>query len=182
MSKRQFVVLAFRLFALYLAFELLLNLSKIFSTPSTLGPRFFISFLGPSAAATLALGLIFILWRKTAWLKTSGTPVSTSSSGRWLNPFENPYILVVSIIGIWEVFHNLSGVFADVSFIYLPTIARGPFDMLFTGLWISEMVPAAVSVLLGAWIFMLPWHLQKMMEKYELRSHSGNGEVEKLIS
>ncbi len=67
MTKRQFVVLAFRLFALYLVFNLLSGLATIFKIASSPGAGITL-YLVVGFAIFIALALITLLWRKSEWL------------------------------------------------------------------------------------------------------------------
>src|SRR5271169_5650375 len=69
MTKRQFVVLAFRLFALYLVFNLLTSLGYFFGSFRLIGFGGGVSdILAPTFALCIILFLISLLWRKSEWV------------------------------------------------------------------------------------------------------------------
>ncbi|HEX5316057.1 MAG TPA: hypothetical protein VFX22_05345 [Candidatus Kapabacteria bacterium] len=67
MTKRQFVVLAFRLFALYFAFSLITNLGYFFQMLQ-LQSEFVGGALTAAFGVAILLFALSLLWRKSEWL------------------------------------------------------------------------------------------------------------------
>jgi hypothetical protein len=71
MTKRQFVVLAFRLFALYLLFNLISELGYLingFSITLTSGGSLGTMYLATAVSICISLAVISFFWRKSEWL------------------------------------------------------------------------------------------------------------------
>jgi hypothetical protein len=192
MTKRQFVVLAFRLFALYLLFNLLSGLATIFKIASSPGAGVTL-YLVAGFAIFIALAFITLLWRKSEWLMqkvfaipilsdamleggVAGTHVQSQEvtvvqthiqeAPEMMDYYETP----ISMESIQVVAFSVLGLWVAMD--SLPTVVRESYMFLLnpfpTGrdsmMWV---VPYLLQLALGVWLFLRPWQFQGWIEKFK---------------
>jgi hypothetical protein len=192
MTKRQFVVLAFRLFALYLIINLVPHIDTMASGS---GRRVTIT-----EVVTICnyLYFIYLLWMKGEWLmeKVFAIPVLSDVSTEETqeadpmqpqmtaeivprNPddeapeimdyYEAPIsmesieILLLCLVGLWTAFAAIPNVVREIN----DAIENPMFSY---GLWISirwHILPDFIQLALGIWLFLRPWQFQGWIEKFK---------------
>jgi hypothetical protein len=197
MTKRQFVVLVFRLFALYLLFNFITNLGYLIGFVSQSND--FELYLTPAFTIFATLALISFLWRRSEWLmekifaipalsdKTiivEPLPSSTDDvekisedspkSFEIMDYYETPIskesleIIAFSLIGAWAIFNYLPRFLSWVEFII--ELIRG--NPIVTSLFslerlASDLFASVIQFSLGIWLFLRPWQFQEWIEKFK---------------
>jgi hypothetical protein len=194
MTKRQFVILAFRLFALYLVFNLLSNLSSILN-PAFIPRGGITNFLIAGFAIFIALTFISLLWRKSEWLmqKVFAIPVLSDvvpqedhevtqreprevaegfteghieEASGMMDYYETP----ISEEGIQLVAFSVVGLWAI--FNILPSLVR-EIDMVAMDMFRTKeevfkfLLPQLLQFALGVWLFLRPWQFQGWIKKFK---------------
>jgi hypothetical protein len=196
MTKRQFVVLAFRLFALYLLFNLITSIGSFFN--SMTGARSGGSSSGiwvGGFAICIILWLISLLWRKSEWLmqKVFAIPVLSDITPQEVDvvvqkrsdeasmveaqnnsnevPEETDYFEApITMEAIQLVAFSVIGLW--VAFNAFPNLIR-EVTLFFTGssflakLSVEWLIPYLIQIVLGVWLFLRPWQFQGWIEKFK---------------
>lgn len=197
MTKRQFVVLAFRLFAIYLLFNLIANIGYILSwtqTRSLYGANQTLAILSAVITFLIAFTIIYLIWRKSEWIMSRifSTPVLSADAseekiddGRARNDLHsnllsNYYEAPVSIQNITELAFSFIGILEV--FNSLPRLIGGIQDSLFrlpfhdTAFDLHVIVPPTIEVCLGLWLFLRPWQFQEWIERFKPKAAVSNKE------
>lgn len=188
MTKRQFVVLAFRLFALYLVFSLISNVSTFYQI--ILRSQGTIGYLAIAIAICIFLAAISLLWTKSEWLMQKVFAIPSLSDDIKLVPeepfnqdqvegvseklpdvieiqdyYETPLskesleIVVFSAIGLFVSLNTLLGFIREIVFFN---------PLLFSMRWNWEfLIPYSIQLALGIWLFLRPWQFQAWVEKFK---------------
>ena len=202
MTKRQFVVIAFRLFALYLLFNLISNVGYLFNSTLFHESRT-TSIIISSFATCAALFLISLLWRKSDWLmqKVFAIPILSdvtpendiikNEPSQKLNEvainnesdiIEEPIIMdyyetPISIESIELVAFSLLGLWAII--ISIPTLVKevnvsldGPIYYSIGNSIRWAIMPHLIQFGVGIWLFLRPWQFQGWIEKFKQKDES----------
>jgi len=201
MTKRQFVVLAFRLFALYLVFNLITNLGYFLSML-----QFERGFAG--AALTAAFGIAILLfalsflWRKSEWLMqkvfaipalsdeillakdvpypdepkdsaSKSIPEAIEMQDYYETPLskESVELVAFSVLGLWAVFSSLPRLLNEIVRYFDSSLSFSRLSGLYS---ISSILGEAIPVVLGVWLFLRPWQFQGWIEKFKPKTASEN--------
>jgi len=186
MTKRQFVVLVFRLFALYLLSNAIQNLAFVLRTVMTLN--------GGVTGVLLALFSLFVvlfvislIWRKSEWLmekifavpalsdkvmevkvvegdqdELADSPLGIETfevQDYYETPisFESAQILAFSILGLWLAVTELPSFLATLDLRIQVSSLTGNYWSL-----ITHFIPIAI----GIWLFLHPWQIQEWIRKF----------------
>ncbi|HET6400768.1 MAG TPA: hypothetical protein VFH95_05145 [Candidatus Kapabacteria bacterium] len=201
MTKRQFVVLAFRLFALYLVFNVITNLGYFLSML-----QFEHDFAGAALTAAFGIAILLfalsLLWRKSEWLMekvfaipalsndpepesedTGSVHDSTNSGAKSLmdraevDYYETPLsaeslqTVAFSLTGLWAIFNNLPHLVRELDVTFGGAIPPAS-NWYAMSLWL----PDTIVVALGLWLFLRPWQFQGWIEKFKPKAAS-TGEI-----
>ncbi len=187
MTKRQFVVLVFRLFALYLAFNLITSLGTIYQAVSKMPGA--LSFSAGAFTICIMLFAIALLWRKSEWLmfkvfaipslyddvrlvkdepfiegQVEGVSEKLPDVIEIQDYYETPIskesieIVAFSAIGLWMALSSLPWFFRELWLI-------NPFFPVWTN--IGFFVPYTLQFVAGIWLFLRPWQFQGWIEKFK---------------
>jgi hypothetical protein len=207
MTKRQFVVLAFRLFALYLVFNLVSNLGYIFSIKSGLGAGVLNYYLIPGVAIFASLAFISLLWLKSEWLMQKIFAIlvlsddakivddESNSEGQVERASEN----IPEIIGIQDYYETpltkesveivaISVVGLWATFNQLPHLFKvldlviSPISFFLNWFTIRMLLPDLIQVALGIWLFLRPWQFQGWIEKFKPKAVPADDESDPKLS
>ncbi len=197
MTKRQFVVLAFRLFALYLLINFISNFGYLIGFASHSDD--ITPYLTTLFTIFATLTLITFLWRRSEWLMekvfaipalsdktitvellpgstddveniSEDSPMSFEIMDYYETPISKESIesIAFSLIGAWAIFNYLPRFMSWVEFII--QLIRGNPNV--TGLFSVERVSidffsGIIQVGLGIWLFLRPWQFQGWIEKFK---------------
>jgi hypothetical protein len=199
MTKRQFVVIAFRLFALYLGFVLISSIGFLFNSLRFPGFNGGISeILAPSFAICITLFLISLLWRKSEWLmqKVFAIPIlsdqtldadpdvqKTEAHENDRNPDNEAPLMMdyyetpISIESIELVAFSLLGLWAAMSSIpalvkEINSALENPIYQTVGSVVRWSILPHIIELGLGIWLFLRPWQFQGWIEKFKPKDDS----------
>jgi hypothetical protein len=193
MTKRQFVVIAFRLFALYLGFTVVTNLGNILSLylrsiaferiPESL------AYFATGFTILGALAVIALLWRRSEWImekifRTASltdptTDISTEANDRvesaqsTVNFYETQISmngleqLGLCLLGLFEAFNALPSVIRDIVELTFPLLGFGKAGIDFQAFAIRVSPQDIITFILGVWLFLRPWQFQGWIEKFK---------------
>jgi hypothetical protein len=193
MTKRQFVVLVFRLFALYLILNLLTTLPYIFNLPHLPGEGL-AHFLLAGFTIFIAFALISLLWRNSEWLmqKVFAIPALaddiklveeesvTEGQVEGLSErlpdvieiqdyYETPLtkesveVIAFSVVGLWATFTYLPHLLRDIEMSLMTK------SFAIESISINLLLPDLIQLALGIWLFLRPWQFQGWIEKIKAR-------------
>ncbi len=193
MTKRQFVVLVFRLFALYLLFNIITSLGTLFQTASKVP-----GIAGFWVSAFMICVMVFaisLLWRKSEWLmqkvfaipvlsdalRDNGQGVTQTLSSEsaevatqrldeeapeMIDYYETPIsmesiqTLAFSVVGLWAALTALTTLLREINISLTAPIYSSEFSLEF-------ILPSAIQLCLGVWLFLRPWQFQGWIEKFK---------------
>gem|GEM_PF-7089021 len=188
MTKRQFVVLVFRLFALYLVFSLISSVGTFYQI--IVRSQGATGWLATAIGICIFLAAISLLWIKSEWLMQKVFAIPSLSDDIKLVPdepftqgqiegvseklpevieiqdyYEAPLtkesieIVVFSAIGLYISLNALLGFLREIVF-FNPLLfdTRINWEFLF---------PYSVQLVLGVWLFLRPWQFQGWIEKFK---------------
>jgi uncharacterized membrane protein len=199
MTKRQFVVLAFRLFALYLVFNVITNLGYFLSML-----QFEHGFAGAALTAAFGIAILLfalsLLWRKSEWLMQKIFAIPSLSDDVLLvedKPFregqvegvsehipgviemqdyyetpvtkESIELIAFSVVGLWAAFSYLPRLLSVLVGYFDSSSALSRLSGLYS---ISTIFGDAIPVALGLWLFLRPWQFQGWIEKFKPKGNS----------
>lgn len=189
MTKRQFVVLAFRLFALFLAFNVVTNIGYILSMARDPFTSVISRIAAVGFALSVSLLLIWLLWKRSEWLmeKVFAIPALSDSESeaaehdrsdagvgpgqnfegetRERDYYETPLskesieLVAFSVVGLWAVFNRLPYLFRVIGSV----VGSGYFYL--NWITVGALLPDLVQVSLGLWLFLRPWQFQEWIEQ-----------------
>jgi hypothetical protein len=185
MTKRQFVVLVFRLFALFLLFHAITNFANLLRM-TTLPGEETTGWLLAGFALFFWLLVISVLWRKSEWLmekvfaipslsdntllvkpaiedaprSSSETPEVFEVQDYYETPvsLEGIQLIAFSVVGLWAVFDHIPSLLKDLNFLLSPL-----GDSKSALRW---LYPEILVVGLGVWLFLRPWQFQDFIRKF----------------
>jgi hypothetical protein len=195
MTKRQFVVLAFRLFSVYLLFSILSQLGYFINGLTLVilnGGSLGTMYLAAAVSICFSLAVITFLWRKTEWLmerifaipslanlESPKNPDQVEHSVNNLVGLEKPdyyetpvsseslQIVAFSLLGAWAVIYNLPTLLSILSMFFISRnkSGRDPFMDDFQR-DIPRLISHAVVIALGIYLFLRPWQFQEWIWKF----------------
>lgn len=184
MTKRQFVVLAFRLYALYLVFNLLTSIGSYMSVirfDRAVGGANLVEWIGLVGLSILGfLFVIWLFWAKSEWLmeRILAVPVLQETPEIEIeDPSEvlaerDPYSARLTPEVITQVAFSVIGLFAALQ--SLPRLLRDlqraiePFGHSTTDLNIAYLLPEGLTLSIGVWLFLRPWQWQQWVWKLRM--------------
>ncbi len=184
MTKRQFTVLAFRLFALYFSFNFIERLGSFISASRMEGSTGLILSLFVFAAV---LFFVSLLWRKSEWLmkkifavpslqdkapEISEGEVTVETKVEIIEYYETPLsaesieLVAFGLFGLHEVLNALPEITRELQGYF----AEGAYHT-FT---LDQILPMLFQFGVGLWLLLRPWQLQDWIAKFR---NSGEDET-----
>jgi hypothetical protein len=186
MTKRQFVVLVFRLFALYLLSNAIQNVAFVLKMVTALNEGIS-GILFALFSLFVVLFIISLIWRKSEWLmekifavpalsdtmievkvveEEQNVPTVGSIGSETFEvqdyyetpiSFEGVQILAFSILGLWLVVTELPSFMATLDLRIQVSSFAGNYWTL-----ITHFIP----IVFGLWLFLRPWQFQQWIWKF----------------
>jgi hypothetical protein len=187
MTKRQFVVIAFRVIAVYLFLNFITNLSSFLRTIRTsllvddTSSVFIIGVVGLSIVA--ALFVFWLLWHKSQWmmerilavpvlqdepLTEVETKLNNAEQPIAYDPYDSPLTtnsitqIAFSAIGLSTSLTLLPHLLHSFRSITLGFDTESYFDR---PSWIGDLLPELIPLAIGIWLFLRPWQWQQWLSK-----------------
>lgn len=176
MTKRQLVVLVFRLFALYFSFNFIESLASYISASKIGGEGLFVTLFVLAAV----LFFVSLLWRKSEWLMQkifavpslqdqptapqSDSAMDSSSEIEIIDYYETPVsaealqILAFSLFGLHEVLNAIPQVLREGQ-LFFEEGGYYRFDP-------NSILPILFQFVGGFWLLLRPWQLQEWIAKF----------------